>query len=177
MVYCPAKLGVAAILVTFTVPVPLKVPAPLIILVADGLKTPVTDIVDTTLKLPVLLTVVPLTVKLLNASVPLALLMEPDVPDIVIVPPVGEKLIAPLVDNVPDTVNPVLYCDWAVGVALIVTLKKLSVPLLSIDDNTLFIVTVPALATKLPVTVSVRATENEFVVVAPLALTTKLPYD
>ena len=99
----------AAVRVTFTVPVPLRVPAPLITLVADGLNTPVTDIVDTTLKFPVLLTVVPLTVKLLNAKVPLALLIDPDEPDIVIVPPAGEKFIAPLVDNAPDTVKLVLY--------------------------------------------------------------------
>ncbi|MNL44544.1 hypothetical protein D3C87_1671260 [compost metagenome] len=63
------------------------------------------------------------------------------------------------------------------GVALTVRLKKLNVPLLSIDDNTLLIVTVPALVTKLPLTVNVRTTEKEFVVVAPLALITKLPYD
>ena len=63
------------------------------------------------------------------------------------------------------------------GVALTVRLKKLNVPLLSIDDNTLLIVTVPALATRLPLTDNVRTTEKEFVVVAPLALITKLPYD
>jgi len=59
MVYCDVKSAVAAVRVTFTVPVPFKVPAPLITVAAEGFTVPLTVKVPAMEKLDVAVTVCP----------------------------------------------------------------------------------------------------------------------
>ena len=89
IVYCEEKSAVAAVRVTFVVPLPVSVPAPLITSAAAGVNVPSTVIVPPTLKLPEPL-VVPLIVRLLKASVPELEIDEPLF--IVIVPELATKL-------------------------------------------------------------------------------------
>ena len=151
IVYCELKSAVAAVRVTFTVPLPVRVPVPLMMSAAAGAKEPFTVIVPLALKLP-LLEIVPLIVKLLNVNVP-ELLMDPEAPLRVIVP-VGEKVNAPTV-SVPAIVK--LVEGFVVIVTLSVRLFKVKVPLLVIVAAALFTVTVPEVQFKFALALTVRA--------------------
>ncbi len=79
----------------------------------------------------------------------------------VIVPPVGANVTLPLMVNAPATLKLVLYCDCAVGVAAIVRLLNVLVPVLALDEPTALIVIVPPVGANVTPPLIVRAAATE----------------
>jgi len=155
IVYCDKKSAVAAMRVTWAVPLPVSVPAPLITSAAAGMNVPPTVIVVPTLKSP-LLDVVPLIVKLMKANVP-AFTIEP--PAIVIVPEEGLKFAPVPTVRVPPT--PKLLDVVTVAEFEIVRSPNASVPEFTIEEPS-FIVIAPLVGVNVPVTVNMPPTVAMF---------------